>query len=154
METKHKTIWEHKFGLINAHSWPWAKSTSYFSNDPRFASWSTCLIMLVLTTSFKCSFIAFLTSTSLSRPPIMMAQTNAHRWARMMFLGHPRLEGSTWGTHSLQILEHVEWVIANNFDTSCVLRPCCNMAIAFNLFTSSNALMDIENLHNYKRKMS
>ena len=99
-----------------------------------------------------CSLKAILTSTSLSSPSIVMALTHARCSVRVMLLEHPPLEGSsTWGAHSLQILEHVNWEIVTNFDTSHVLRPCCNKAIAFNLFSFGNAYMVKENLHNYKR---
>ena len=128
-------------------------SVDFFSffNHSRHASWSARLTMLVLTTTFKCSFKALLTYTTLSSPPTVMASTHTSHWAWMMLLGHPSLEGSTWGMHSLQILEHVDWEIPNTFDTSCVLHPCDNNAIAFNLFSSCNALVGKESLDNIKR---
>jgi hypothetical protein len=116
-----------------------------FSNAPRPTSWSARLIVLVLTTTFKCSLKAFLTSTTLSSPPSMMALRRTRCWAGVMFLVRPHLEDSTQDTYSLQILEHVDWKIPNNFDTSCVIRPCCNRARAFNLLSFSNVLMGKEN---------
>ena len=43
---------------------------------------------------------------------------HTHYWEKVMLLEHPPLEGSTWGTHSLQLLQHVDWGIPNNFDMS------------------------------------
>ena len=126
----------------------------YFSTNPWFALWNARLMALVLPTTFKYSFNGLLMSTSLSSPPTLMALTHARCWTRLMLLGHLPWNGSTWGTYSLQILEHVDRDIPNKFDTSSVLRPCCNMSIAFNLFSSCYALMGKENLHNYKRKCS
>ena len=79
-----------------------AKSNDFlcFSSDPIPASWSACLIVLVLTTTFNYSLKAFLTSTSLSSSPTMMVLTNTCCWARVMILGQPLLEGSTSETHS------------------------------------------------------
>ena len=116
------------------------------------ASWIACLIVLVLTTTFKCSLKAFLKSTTLSSPAIVMAHMHASRWAQVMLLRRHPLEGSTWGTHSLRILEHVDWEVPKNFDISRVLCPCGNKSIALNLFSSSDALMGKEYLHNHKRK--
>ena len=96
--------------------------------------------MLVLTTTFKCSFKAFLTSTTLSSLSTMMAFTNACSWARVMLLVCPLLKDFTWGIYSLWILEHVYWEIPNNFYTYA--RPYCNRAIAFYLFSHGNALMN------------
>jgi hypothetical protein len=95
---------------------------TYDRGDPRHTSWNACLNVLVLTTTFKCSLKAFLTSVALSSPSTVMAHTHAFCWARMMFFGSPPLEGSTWGTHSLWKPEHVDWEVPNNCGTSCVLR--------------------------------
>ena len=59
----------------------------------------------------KCSLKAFLTSTTLSSPPILMALTHTRRWAWVRLLGCPPIEGTTWGAHLLQVLEHVLWEI-------------------------------------------
>ena len=75
-----------------------------FCNDPRPTSWSAHLIVLVLATTFKCSLKAFLTSTTLFSPPIVMVLTHARHWAWVMLLGCPFLESSTRGTRSLQIM--------------------------------------------------
>ena len=104
-----------------------------FFNDPIPTWWNARL-----TTTFKCSHEAFLVSTTLPSPPIVMALTHARRWARLMFLGCLPLKGFTSGTHFLRILEHVDWEIPNNLHTSHVLCPCCNRAIAFNLFSFGN----------------
>ena len=121
-------------------------------NDPKLALWSAHLFASMLTITFKCSLKAFLLSLTLSSRPTVMALTHARYWAGVMLLGRPSLEGSTWGTHSIRVLEHVDWEISNNFDTSCVLRPCCNRAIAFDLFSFEHALMGKETFTNIREK--
>jgi hypothetical protein len=124
---------------------------SCFFNDSRLASWSACRTVLMPTTTFKCSLRAFLVSMTLFSPPTVMALTQVHCLAGWCFLGALLLK-APHEEHTLLILEHVDWVIPNNFDTSHVLRPCGKMAIALNLFSFGNALMCKEDLQNCKRK--
>lgn len=106
----------------------------FFYNDQRHDSWNPCLVVLVLTTTLKCSLKAFFTSTILSNLLNVITLMHTCLWAGMMFLRCLSLEGSTLRTCFPQILEHLNLKILNHFNTSCVLHPCYNMIVGFNLF--------------------
>ena len=50
---------------------------TYDRRGPRHTSWNARLNVLVLTTTFKCSLKAYLTSITLSSPAIVMVLTHA-----------------------------------------------------------------------------
>ena len=103
--------------------------------------WNSCIFGVLISRSFThmvpgsnnestpcvhaslcwCSLKAFLTSKSLSSPPNMMAFTHNRGWEQVMFFGHPPLEGSTWRTHALRILEHVDWGTQQFWHFTCVM---------------------------------
>lgn len=131
--------------MYNTHSWLWAIAHfPYLMTQDLLHQVQASLCWCSWPHSNAYSKVAFLMSTTLSSPPIVMAFTHAHCWARVILLGRPPIEGSTWGTHFPQILENVVCKIPNNFDTPCVLCPCCNKGIAFNFFSFDNSLTDKE----------
>ena len=146
---KSNDWWRWAIQTCNAHSWLWKTTSSAFlmTRDVLHevhASVCWCSLPLASAHSKHSSRLQHYLVHQL-----WWALIHTHCWAIVMLLEHPPLEVSTWGTHSLQVLEHVDWEIPNNFDKSRVLCPCCNIAIAFNLFSSGNALMGKENLHNH-----
>ena len=112
------------------------------------------LNVLMLTSTFKFSLEAMLTWSS---PHIY----NIYLVHRLWWVLCTLIVEQGWcflialllkAPHEDHIHHNLDWEKPNNFDTSRVLCPCCNKAIAFNLFFSRNALMGKENLHNSKRK--